>query len=396
MNPDLIADARDGGLVLIVDDVPDNLAVLHDALDESGYTVLVATHGEAALQRAAQAQPDVILLDAVMPGLDGFEVARRLKADPVTAGIPIIFMTGLTETDAVVEAFAAGGADYVTKPLRPREVLARLATHLRSARDQRQARNALDAFGHATLVVRERDGRRLWQTALARRLMAEVFPEIPELLLPAEVSTWLVREGERRRAGEATPLQISRAGRRLGFDLHPMPGDQGSEGEWLLVLRETSEAALTQALMQALPLTAREAEVLHWVIQGKTNRDIGEILGTSPRTVHKHLEHVFEKLGWRPARPPRPWPWASCAGAARAPEGAGRRPPQAKRRGSAGRGVTMRRWRASSTRCTSLQTRRAWFSSISAPSTTDLRKRSRQTWPLVVTKPSTRVRAISP
>jgi CheY-like chemotaxis protein len=201
MNPDLIADARDGGLVLIVDDVPDNLAVLHDALDESGYTVLVATHGEAALQRAAQAQPDVILLDAVMPGLDGFEVARRLKADPVTAGIPIIFMTGLTETDAVVEAFAAGGADYVTKPLRPREVLARLATHLRSARDQRQARNALDAFGHATLVVRERDGRRLWQTALARRLMAEVFPEIPELLLPAEVSTWLVREGERRRAG---------------------------------------------------------------------------------------------------------------------------------------------------------------------------------------------------
>ena len=298
MNPDLIDDARDGGLVLIVDDVPDNLAVLHDALDESGYTVLVATHGEAALQRAAQAQPDVILLDAVMPGLDGFEVARRLKADPVTAGIPIIFMTGLTETDAVVEAFAAGGADYVTKPLRPREVLARLATHLRSARDQRQARNALDAFGHATLVVRERDGRRLWQTALARRLMAEVFPEIPELLLPGEVSTWLVREGERRRAGgEATPLQITRGGRRLGFDLHPMPGDQGSEGEWLLVLRETSEAALTQALMQALPLTAREAEVLHWVIQGKTNRDIGEILGTSPRTVHKHLEHVFEKLG---------------------------------------------------------------------------------------------------
>ena len=86
-------------IVLIVDDVPDNLSVLHDALDEAGYTVLVATHGEQALQRAAQAQPDIILLDAVMPGMDGFEVARRLKADAHTAYIPVVFMTGLTETE---------------------------------------------------------------------------------------------------------------------------------------------------------------------------------------------------------------------------------------------------------------------------------------------------------
>src|SRR4051812_20600724 len=79
--------ARNADLVLIVDDVPDNLAVLHDALDESGYTVLVATSGDAALQRAAQARPDIVLLDAMMPGMDGFEVARRLKADPATAHI---------------------------------------------------------------------------------------------------------------------------------------------------------------------------------------------------------------------------------------------------------------------------------------------------------------------
>eukprot|EP01136_Pigoraptor_vietnamica_P009653 Opistho-1_new@3098 len=77
-------DRADSDVVLIVDDVPDNLAVLHDALDESGYTVLVAMHGEAALQRAAQALPDIVLLDAMMPGMDGFEVARRLKANPAT------------------------------------------------------------------------------------------------------------------------------------------------------------------------------------------------------------------------------------------------------------------------------------------------------------------------
>ena len=106
-----LPDRSESPVVLIVDDVPDNLSVLHDALDESGYTVLVATNGESALQRAVQAQPDVVLLDAVMPGMDGFEVARRLKAQAATAQIPIIFMTGLTETEHVVAAFAAGGVD---------------------------------------------------------------------------------------------------------------------------------------------------------------------------------------------------------------------------------------------------------------------------------------------
>ena len=127
---DALFDRSHSPVVLIVDDVPDNLSVLHDALDESGYTVLVATNGESALQRAAQALPDVVLLDAVMPGMDGFEVARRLKAHLATAPIPIVFMTGLTETEHVVAAFAAGGVDYVTKPIRAQEVLARIGVQI--------------------------------------------------------------------------------------------------------------------------------------------------------------------------------------------------------------------------------------------------------------------------
>lgn len=286
-------------VVLIVDDVPDNLAVLHDALDESGYTVLVATSGEAALQRAAQARPDIVLLDAVMPGMDGFEVARRLKADEATAGIPIIFMTGLTESEHVIDAFGAGVVDYVTKPVRTRELIARIESHLRNARTQRQARLALDAFGHATLVLRERDGRRLWQTALARELMAEHFPGTPDSLAPPPVTAWVSREALRRRAGaQPQGLTVGRGPQRLTFALHAMDGDGGGGAEeWLLVLRQDSEAALLDGLLRHFPLTAREAEVLYWVIQGKTNRDIGEILSLSPRTVHKHLEHVFEKLG---------------------------------------------------------------------------------------------------
>jgi DNA-binding response OmpR family regulator/DNA-binding CsgD family transcriptional regulator len=282
-----------GDLVLIVDDVPDNLAVLHDALDESGYTVLVATNGESALQRAAEAQPDIVLLDAVMPGMDGFEVARRLKAAPLTAHVPIIFMTGLTETEHVVRAYEAGGVDYVNKPIRTAEVLARIAVHMRQARHGVQARNALDAFGHAALTVRVADGRLVWQTPLARRLLHDYLGELHGQL-PAPLAAWARMQAEARRAGrEAVVHAVAQGPRRLSFTLHEDTGD----GEWLVVMRESSDAATVQSIAAAFRLTTREAEVLYWVVKGKTNRDIGEILGTSPRTVNKHLEHVFEKLG---------------------------------------------------------------------------------------------------
>jgi len=291
-------------VVLIVDDVPDNLSVLHDALDESGCTVLVATNGDSALQRAAQALPDVVLLDAVMPGMDGFEVARRLKAHPATAQIPIIFMTGLTETEHVVAAFAAGGVDYVTKPVRAQEVLARMRVHMSGARAKlqaTQARNALDAFGHATMAVRLDDATRavsaVWQTALARRLMHEYFgaapAQIPELVLD-----WLRSESSLAARGrEPRSLPIHRAtpagARQLVFALQQRTGDD----DLLIVMREVSDAAIVDAMVQAFKLTLREAEVLYWVAKGKTNRDIGDILGSSPATVKKHLERVYVKLG---------------------------------------------------------------------------------------------------
>src|SRR5688572_19687843 len=205
-------------LVLVVDDVPDNLSLLHDALDEAGYTVLVATNGEQALQRAVQAVPDIVLLDAMMPGLDGFEVARRLKAHPDTAHIPIIFMTGLTETEHVVAAFQAGGVDYVTKPIRPQEVLARMTVHMQSARQARQARNALDAFGHATMAIHADDalttGRAVWQTALARDLMLRYF-NAPGGQVPPEVMDWLRVQA----AGEPRPLTVDLDGRQLVLTL---------------------------------------------------------------------------------------------------------------------------------------------------------------------------------
>ena len=297
------------GVVLIVDDIPDNLAVLHDALDESGYTVLVATDGASALLRAAQALPDIVLLDALMPGMDGFEVARRLKADEATAPIPIVFMTALTDTEHVLAAFAAGGVDYVSKPVRPREVVARIAAHLQSARHAKQARNALDAFGHASIALRPADGRVLWQTPLARDLMRRHFGAgaagapiadaassvAAPLRAPASLCDW-VRERVTRApdASEGADTWTCVTGtQRLHCSLHPA----SAEDEWLLVLTESSNGAAIEALSLQFRLTAREAEVLYWVAQGKTNRDIGDILGTRPKTITKHLEHVFEKLG---------------------------------------------------------------------------------------------------
>jgi DNA-binding response OmpR family regulator/DNA-binding CsgD family transcriptional regulator len=289
--------------VLIVDDVPDNLSALHDALDESGYTVLVALDGPSALARAAQAQPDVVLLDAIMPGMDGFEVARRLKADPLTAGIPILFMTGLTDTEHLVAALEAGGVDYVTKPVKPTELMARMSVHLRTARqmqqgalERTQARNALDAFGYATITVRATDGRLMWQTPLARDLLRRYCgTEAP--VTPVPVVQWLRRHLAQADAPQEPPrLSVPLGPRQLVFRLHRHVGDEDG-GDWLIVMEERSDEATVEQLVQAFALTAREAEVLYWVCQGKINRDIADILGASPATVKKHLERVYAKLG---------------------------------------------------------------------------------------------------
>ncbi|CAA9416529.1 MAG: Two-component transcriptional response regulator, LuxR family [uncultured Ramlibacter sp.] len=290
-------DRANSDVVLVVDDVPDNLAVLHDALDESGYTVLVATSGAAALARAAVALPDIVLLDAMMPGMDGFEVARQLKATPQTAHIPIIFMTGLTETEHLVAALEAGGVDYVTKPIKPKEVLARMNVHMQGARQARQTRNALDAFGYASIAVRVSDGRLLWQTPLARELLQAYYgaarPQAPEAVL-----AWLRRHvSEAIQLVEPPRLTAEMGARRLTFRLHQQIGQEEEGGDWLIVMREVSDAAVIEAMSLAFKLTAREAEVLYWVVKGKINRDIADIVGASAATVKKHLERVYAKLG---------------------------------------------------------------------------------------------------
>jgi DNA-binding NtrC family response regulator len=130
------------GSILVVDDTPTNVSVLMEVLGRDGFKVLVARDGESALEQAQYAPPELILLDVMMPGLDGYETCRRLKADPRTAAIPVIFMTALSDVHDKVRAFEAGAADYVSKPFQHEEVLARVRAHLALARLRRELEQA--------------------------------------------------------------------------------------------------------------------------------------------------------------------------------------------------------------------------------------------------------------
>ncbi|MFQ5640729.1 MAG: response regulator, partial [bacterium] len=128
--------------ILIVDDTPTNLDVLVNCLTESDFEVFVATDGQKALERVKLAKPDLIVLDVMMPGMDGFETCRRLKQDKDTKDIPVIFMTSLTDTVDKVKGFEVGAVDYVTKPIQHEEVLARVTTHLTIRKLHRELQQA--------------------------------------------------------------------------------------------------------------------------------------------------------------------------------------------------------------------------------------------------------------
>ncbi len=271
-------------VVLVVDDTPSSLGLLCDVLEGEGYTVLVARDGDAALQRLELVVPDAILLDAVMPGLSGFETCRRIKADPALAHIPIIFMTGLSETPHVLEGFACGGVDYVVKPLRAPEVVARLQTHTRNAHITRLARQAVDVAGFGVVLVD--GGRRIaWCSPQAATWLALIDPEAPAGWLPQALHAAATTDPEAvllRRAG--TSLSVRNMG-HVGI------------GEAMLLIEQRHHTSATPSRLESAALTQRETEVLSWLAKGKTNKDIGDILGMSHRTVNKHLEHIFQKLG---------------------------------------------------------------------------------------------------
>src|SRR5215475_13697433 len=185
-------EARKRDVALVVDDSPETLRLLTDALDGAGMTVMVALDGAAAMRIVDQITPDIILLDAVMPGMDGFETCRRLKRDAGLSNVPVIFMTGLADTEHIVRGLEAGGVDYVTKPIVIEEMLARIRVHLANARLTQSARAALDVSGRFLLSV-NRQGRILWATPQAQKLLSATLSANAddEFALPDPMPQWL-------------------------------------------------------------------------------------------------------------------------------------------------------------------------------------------------------------
>lgn len=274
-------------VVMVVDDAVDSIRMINDAMEAAGMTVLVALEGNQALTISQNITPDIVLMDALMPNMDGFETCRRLKENPAFMDVPIIFMTGLSDTEHVVMGLNAGGVDYVTKPINTTELLARMEVHLTNARMARSARNALDTAGQNLFAV-DQGGNLLWGTPQVRRCLPDTsHPEFSNVQMQLE--TWL---GHSPDPGHSLPLQFMGSSRSVEF-LAVVDGR-----EYLLRLKTPQNPNnATAALRQRFELTLRESDVLLWIANGKTNREIGQILDMSPRTVNKHLEQVFRKLG---------------------------------------------------------------------------------------------------
>jgi DNA-binding response OmpR family regulator/DNA-binding CsgD family transcriptional regulator len=283
-------------IVLVVDDSPETLRFLTDALEEAGMTVLVAREGEHALSIVEKVVPDVILMDALMPGTDGFATCRKLKQNRALAHVPIIFMTGLTDTEHIIEGLGAGGVDYISKPIVPGELLARIRVHLANARMAHSARTALDAFGRFLLAA-SHTGRVLWYTPQAARLLGIAFTDFDreDYVLPRDVQAWLHQCAATQPGSEPASINLKDRNSAVGMRLLYI-GQIGPD-EYLLRLLEGEIDDDRTLLKQKLTVTLREAEVLLWIARGKSNRDIAEILKLSPRTVNKHLEQIYAKLG---------------------------------------------------------------------------------------------------
>ncbi len=287
------ADTRN--IVLVVDDSPETLRLLTDAIEDAGMTVLVAREGEHALSIVEKVLPDVILMDALMPGMDGFETCRRLKRNSTLAHVPVIFMTGLTETQDIVKGLEAGGVDYVTKPIDPDELLARIRVHLANARLANSARAALDVSGRYLLAT-DTSGGVLWCTPQSAKLLGRAFGDFHGEgdLLPPKVQEWLQK---RTLADVKSADTIVLASDTSPLTLQFSYVGQVAPEEILLRLVEGEIENDNLVLKRKLQLTQRESEVLMWIARGKSNRDIAEILNRSPRTVNKHLEQIYAKLG---------------------------------------------------------------------------------------------------
>ena len=287
MKPDRMARR----IVLAVDDNPASLGALTDTLETAGLMALAARDGLSALDLLDRVTPDLILLDAMMPGPDGFETCRRIKSRPQFALTPVVFLTGLGESDDMLNGLRAGGVDYVVKPIDQAVLLERIRVHISNADLVTEARAALDATGPGVFALTP--GNQLaWASRSAIACLGLTDQGLPpDLHQP--LLAWL-QEQSHRAVSQSSNMRVERADQSsLEFGLM----GRMSNGDMLIRVEEFEDVDEPDLLSRELNLSPREGEVLAWIARGKSNRDIGEILDLSTRTVTKHVEQIFQKLG---------------------------------------------------------------------------------------------------
>ena len=338
-------------VVLIVDDVLANLALLSRQIREANYRVLGAESGMRAIEQVRRVKPDIILLDVVMPGLDGFETCRLLKDNPETRDIPIIFLTALSETVDKVRGFELGGVDYITKPVQSAEVLARLKTHLTIVQLQRelsehnqtleqQVTERTDALAHAnqelqsanqqlamsnqqlantnqtlkTEVLRRKRSEEEKDNLLATiRQQSDQLSHLTNLLLDAQQAQ---RRGLAEGLREQAEKNLSFVTSNLDLIYQHFANQNVKNPKLLQNLKKAQELlSQTQNYLQSvewetqtaeekqlrdsplLKLAAREREVLQLIIEGRSSPDIAELLSVTPKTVYTYRSRILKKLG---------------------------------------------------------------------------------------------------
>jgi DNA-binding response OmpR family regulator len=314
-------------VVLIVDDTQIDIDILSFALSRERYRVAVAMNGIHALDMVGKISPDLVLLDIMMPEMDGFELCKILKESAETKDIPVIFLTVKDETEDIVRGYRYGAVDYVTKPFNSEELLARICTHL-ELKKKRDNEQELISMLTTTLKERERAEHALQQAHdNLERLVEE---RTAELLIK---NRQLMDEIEERKRAEAALENKSQTleefNTALKVLLEQRERDKDELEEWVLsnvknlimpnveklnrlntktkstpylTLLETNLKDLTSSFSQRLSsrylnLTTKEIQVANLIKDGKSSKDIAELIGISERTIDFHRKNIRKKLG---------------------------------------------------------------------------------------------------
>ena len=271
-------------LILIVDDNAHNLQVLGSILRDNGYRTAVAQNGQEALHFVHKKRPSLVLMDIMMPGMDGFEVCNRLRTLTDGDPIPVIFLSVHSETSDKVKAFRVGGVDYITKPFQQEEVLARIAVHL-------QLQATKEALQRANEELEERVRKRT-------SALTEANTKLEEANIALKVL--LERKDESKRLSEEKLIFNVRHG--IQPNLEKLQGTDLDRVQLQYVqsiqaqLKEVT-SPLKRDLSQRYGLTPTEMQLVDLIKQGKLTKEIAHLLNLSKRTIDTHRQNIRKKLG---------------------------------------------------------------------------------------------------